>query len=224
MIQGNLDIDISFFDNFTIDNFDVYNIQKKSGSRIEYSLILNNELYKLAKQISNVPLRYASIVKAEATLDGKNQEFHFDSVNGERAIIYLTDVDNELNGPIEFKKHGKILGKKGTFVHYSANEIHRGCSSNIERYALALAFNDVDNKITTIGGTDCNVFECPSGYITKDPVPEYGPETNNDTEKRDYCCTLSTFSNDSNNSIFVFSIALLVIMIYFYSINKIFKK
>lgn len=209
MKQGILEL----LDNLSLDDFDIYNVREKSGSRIEYSLHLNDELYRLARQISDVPLRFASIIRANPF--GQDQDFHFDSSTGERAIIYLTDVENASNGPIEFKDHGKILGKKGTFVHYSAYEIHRGCKSNIERYALALAFNDVQETITTIGGTDCELFVCPTGYKTKNPVPPYGPEYQNDTQRRDYCCTIDD-NNITNSSNFVWIIVLIVIILYFF--------
>jgi hypothetical protein len=143
---------VGFIDvtNFKYENYEIYNSQEKSGSRIEYSLTLNDDLINIGQQISTLPLKFASIVKANATSLGKDQEFHFDSKSGERALIYLTNVDTELNGPIEFLT-GKVLGKKGTYVHYNANEIHRGCLSDIERYALALAFSESNEIITTIG-------------------------------------------------------------------------
>ena len=143
--------------------YEIYNIQKKTGNRIEYSLKLTDDLKKLATNISSVPLAYASIVRAYP--GDEDQEFHADFKEGERAIIYLTDVNEESNGPIEFKEHGKILGNAGTFVHYDANTIHRGCKSDIERFALAFAF-DNSNKIETIGiiAEPCSGFECPSDY------------------------------------------------------------
>jgi len=189
-------------------SIDIYNIIEKSGARTEYSLLLNNDLYNLGKRLSDVPLRFASIVVAEPSTE--NQQFHADSNHGERAIIYLNDVHESSNGPIEFKEYGKILGAKGTFVHYSANEIHRGCSSDISRYALALAFDSSDTAITTIGAaanTICDPendphFDCPSGYSVKSPIPAPASFAN-DTEKRDYCC------NKKSSYIFVI-IAVLV--------------
>lgn len=138
--------------NFPLIYTNIYNVVKKSGSRIEYSLTLNNSLHYIASQITSIPLKFASIVLA---LPGTNdQKMHFDSTNGgERAIIYLTDVNKETNGPIEFQEYGKVLGKAGTFVHYNADEMHRGCKSDIHRYALALAFHENNNVvIDTIGG------------------------------------------------------------------------
>jgi hypothetical protein len=130
---------------------EVYNVVKKPGSRIEYSLKISEDLIRLGKEISKIPLKFVSLMRAFPS-KGNHQEFHADSEDGERAILYLTNVDQDSNGPIEFQSYGKLLGKAGTFVHYSANEIHRGCASDIERYALAFAF-DTNNskKITTIG-------------------------------------------------------------------------
>ena len=151
---------------------DVYDVKEKSGSRREYSLQLSDELKDVAAQISNVPLRFASLVLAYPGQDG-DQDFHSDSTSGERAIIYLTDVDEQSNGPIEFEQYGKLLGKAGTYVHYDADEVHRGCKSDIYRYALALAFDHSPKEITTIGGptTNCVDYTCPAGYDLKDPPP-----------------------------------------------------
>lgn len=148
-----------------IPNFprDIYNIVKKSGSRIEYSIRLSDELILLASKISALPLRFASIVKAMPS-KGRHQEFHSDSEDGERAIVYLTNVENDLNGPIEFKDHGKILGNAGTFIHYYANEIHRGCTSDIERFALALAFDISPKHISTVGNPNPTLLNPPANY------------------------------------------------------------
>jgi len=133
-----------------ISNTSVYNITKKSGSRIEHSLTLNTKLIQLGQQITSLPLRYASIVIAN--VGDEDQEFHADDNSGERAILYLTNVENDTHGPIEFKHGGKILGSVGTYVHYNANEVHRGCKSDIQRYALALAFDSNPSKlIQTVG-------------------------------------------------------------------------
>lgn len=156
---------------------DIYNVIQKSGSRVEYSLTLTDELKDLGRRVSDMPLRFASIVYAFPS-DGPDQTFHADDNSGERAIVYLTDVSNERNGPIEFENYGKVLGKAGTFVKYSANEVHRGCSSDIDRYALALAFDDDAEKvITTIGATVCDGYQCPAGYTIKDPLPNTGDNT-----------------------------------------------
>ena len=163
----------------SIPNFPIkiYDVKEKSGSRREYSLELSQELKDVASHISDVPLRFASLVLAYPSMqgDGTDQEFHSDSNSGERAIIYLTDVNEESNGPIEFEQYGKLLGKAGTYIHYPADEVHRGCKSDIYRYALALAFDDnVLKEITTIGAptTDCADYVCPTGYKLKDPAPE----------------------------------------------------
>ena len=160
-----------------IPNFpcDIYSTLEKSGSRTEYSLKLSDELDTIAKSISDVPLRYASIVLARPGTE--NQDFHLDSNTGERAIIYLSDVLEDSNGPIEFES-GKILGPVGTYVKYSASEIHRGCSSDINRYALALAFDTSTAPITTIGSAEgCTGYSCPSGYKLKDPPPSGSQST-----------------------------------------------
>jgi hypothetical protein len=147
----------------------VYKTIKKSGSRTEYSLTLNQELRQIGSLLSDMPLRYASVVHA---MPGSvDQDFHSDALTGERAIIYLTDVVSESNGPIEFNS-GKVLGPAGTYAHYSANETHRGCKSDIDRYALALAFDSNDSIIDTIGALNlCEAYTCPAGYSKKDPLP-----------------------------------------------------
>lgn len=141
---------IGFLPDINVNELSVYNQEKKSGSRIEYSLTLNDALKAMGAQMTDMPLRYASLVVA---YEGhQDQEFHADSESGERAIVYLSDVNSETNGPIEFKHAGKILGKTGTYVHYNAAEIHRGCSSDTIRYALALAFDDdASKRIETVG-------------------------------------------------------------------------
>jgi len=147
----------------------VYKTIKKSGSRTEYSLTLNQELRQIGSLISDMPLRYASVV--HATPGSVDQDFHRDASTGERAIIYLTDVVSESNGPIEFNS-GKVLGPAGTYAHYSANETHRGCKSDIDRYALALAFDSNDSIIDTIGTPNlCEAYTCPAGYSKKNPLP-----------------------------------------------------
>jgi len=150
----------------------IYNIQQKSGSRVEYSLAITENLEEYGKQFSTLPLKFASLVVAEKGGD-KDQEFHSDSSTGERVILYLTNVSTESNGPIEFQEYGKVLGNAGTFVHYKANEIHRGCKSDIERYALALAFDDSNATITTVG-TSCLNYTCPQGTTLKNPLPPNG--------------------------------------------------
>jgi hypothetical protein len=169
-----------------IPNFpvDIYNTLEKPGSRTEYSLKLSDELNRIAQSISDVPLRYASLVLARP--GNESQDFHSDSNTGERAIIYLTDVLEDSNGPIEFE-HGKVLGPSGTYVKYSASEIHRGCSSDIDRLALALAFDSSSKIITTIGGspTGCAIYVCPSGYRLKDPPPAGTASTELCCEKSD---------------------------------------
>ena len=149
---------------------DVYNTIQKSGSRTEYSLKISPELRQIGSQISAMPLRYASVVHAMP--GSEDQQFHSDSASGERAIIYLTDVTAESNGPIEFKDTGKVLGPAGTYAHYSASAVHRGCKSDIDRYALALAFDNSEDPISTIGAENlCAAYDCPTGYTKKDPLP-----------------------------------------------------
>jgi hypothetical protein len=156
---------------------DIYTVREKSGSRKEYSVTMSENLKQLASQISSMPLRYASIVHAFPGED-QDQDFHKDSDSGERAIVYLTDVMEETNGPIEFLDHGKLLGKAGSYVHYPASEVHRGCKSDIDRYALALAFDMDDSKAITTIGAVCSGFVCDSGYVLKDPIVNTGDPTN----------------------------------------------
>jgi hypothetical protein len=144
----------------------IYDVKAKSGSRFEYSLSLTDELKDLGRKISDLPLKFASLVLAVP--GQKSQNFHSDNVEGERAIVYMEDVLDEKRGPIEFKTHGKVFGKAGTFAHYEANEIHRGVKAGTLRYALALAFSKNDEVIETVGvAQDCN-YKCPFGYKNKD--------------------------------------------------------
>jgi hypothetical protein len=174
----------------------IYKCIKKEGSRIEFSLTINNALINIGKKISSLPLKYASIVLALKS--GTNDQiFHKDSDSGERAIIYLTDVLKDTNGPIEFQNGGKVLGPSGTYVHYLASDIHRGCKSDIDRYALAFAFdNDPLKKIETIGYASyyCPNFACPQGTVNNgsnfDPV-----ESNSQNVQA--CCDVNEFKNGS---------------------------
>lgn len=153
---------------------DVYKKVEKSGSRTEYSLRLSDELVNVGQRISSLPLKYASLMKARAS-EGHDQDFHSDAATGERAIVYLTDVLDDSNGPIEFQEFGKVLGKAGTFAHYSADESHKGCASNIDRYALTMAFDDSDRTITTVGTESCVGITCPAGYKKKGVLPTEDP-------------------------------------------------
>jgi hypothetical protein len=181
--------------NFSVD---IYNVVEKSGSRKEYSLTISDDLKQLGSQISDLPLRFASIVHAFPST-ASDQEFHSDDTSGERAIVYLTDVESESSGPIEFKEFGKILGKSGTYVKYSANEIHRGCVSDVDRYVLALAFDDSSKEITTIGGpvTPCFDYECPAGFALRDPLPSGGAASVQN------CCYSSYKANHTALIIFI---------------------
>jgi len=125
----------------------IYNVTEKSGNRTEFSLNLNEELKHLGNQITNKPLKFASYVLAKP--GNEDQDWHKDSEEGERALIYLSDVHEE-NGPLEFE-NGKVFGSKGTVIHYNANELHRGCKTNQDRMVLALAFSNSNQIINTIG-------------------------------------------------------------------------
>jgi hypothetical protein len=183
---------------------DIYTVREKSGSRKEYSVTMSENLKQLASQISSLPLRYASIVHAFPGED-QDQDFHKDSDSGERAIVYLTDVMEETNGPIEFLDHGKLLGKAGSYVHYPASEVHRGCKSDIDRYALALAFDKDDSKpITTIGAV-CSGFVCDSGYVLKDPLVNTGSATNAN------CCEKK---NDTNIWLIIIPVVFLLFFVF----------
>jgi hypothetical protein len=153
-----------------------------------------------------MPLKYASIVHAFPGED-QDQEFHRDSESGERAIVYLTDVMEATNGAIEFLDQGKLLGKAGTYAHYSANEVHRGCKSDIDRYALALAFDSDNSKVITTIGAVCSGYVCPTGYVLKTPVVNTGSSTTQN------CCKKVT-----NYALIVSIIAL--VLLFFYLMRK----
>jgi len=178
-----------FIKNLPNFGVDVYNVIHKPGSRVEYSLTLTDELKDIGSRVSDLPLRFASIVHAQPS-DGPHQQFHADDNSGERAIVYLTDVSEETNGPIEFEEYGKVLGKAGTFIKYAANEVHRGCASDIDRYALALAFDEDAAKVITTVGSVCTGYECPDGYTLKDPIVDTGSRTTENccvaNAKKDY--------------------------------------
>ena len=198
---------LGFLDIQKFPKLDIYKVVDKPGSRIEYSIKLTEELRSIGKHFSNLPLKFASLIKASPSKE--HQEFHADSEEGERAIIYLTDVEVNSNGPIEFKEYGKILGKSGTFVHYSANEIHRGCASDINRYALAFAFDESSKTITTIGASaSCENYTCPEGSLPRDPAPTAPPYT------EETCCVTKT-----NNLTWLWILLAFVpvLMYYFFS-------
>jgi hypothetical protein len=188
--------------NFSVD---VYNVTKKSGSRVEYSLSISEELLNIGSQISDLPLRFASIVHATPSF-GPHQDFHYDDNSGERAIVYLTDVETETSGPIEFQQFGKVFGKKGTYVKYSASEIHRGCSSDVNRFALALAFDADDKVITTIGST-CVGYNCPPGCILKNPPPD------NITLSTEVCCDYVGEDSKSDNTVLIVVIVVVLVIL-----------
>jgi len=211
-----------FLELLTLPNLEFYKTAKKSGSRLEYSIKLTKELQNLGKKFSNLPLKFASLIKAFPSNE-KHQEFHADSEDGERALLYLTDVENESNGPIEFQNFGKILGKAGTFVHYSANEVHRGCASDINRYALAFAFDNSEKTITTIGRSSCEEVTCPDGYVYKNPLPNSG-EFSEET-----CCEIEAVFQAEEKKfpwtwiILIGSVSILVLLAlvyYFYKYPK----
>jgi len=171
---------------------EVYNIQEKTGTRIEYSILLSSELISFGKQITDVPLKFASIVLAKP--GNINQDFHADSSTGERALVYLTDVD-EKSGPIEFES-GPVLGKAGTYAFYKADEMHRGTKSLVDRYALALAFDDSDKNITTIGVASCADMMCQPGFRKKQVLPTQPPYDN------ETCC------EPNSNSLLMIAVAI----------------
>lgn len=128
----------------------------KEGSRREWKLDLSDPFVtSIVKQLPiTKPLRFASLMQAIPT-DGPSQRMHQDASNDEQmnAIVYLTDVSEVKNGPIEFE-NGPVLGPKGTAVVYHANDMHRGVAnhSSMDRLALTMAFSDEERHIMTIGG------------------------------------------------------------------------
>jgi hypothetical protein len=135
---------------------------EKSGNRTEYQLEINDQFIEFGKEISSKPLKFASAVLAHP--GNVNQDWHSDCEEGERALIYLHDVD-EFSGPVEFES-GKVCGTKGTVIHYNASEIHRGCSTTKSRLVLALAFSDSDSEIQTIGGgVTATMISSTQGYF-----------------------------------------------------------
>jgi hypothetical protein len=134
---------------------EVHNFVTKEGSRREWKLDINDSFVQsIVKQLPiNKPLRFASLMQAMPT-EGPSQRMHKDASNDEQmnAIVYLTDVADIINGPIEFE-NGPVLGPKGTTVVYHANDMHRGVAnrSSEERLALTMAFSDEERNIMTIG-------------------------------------------------------------------------
>lgn len=128
----------------------------KDGSRREWKLDLSDPFVtSIVKQLPiTKPLRFASLMQAVPT-NGLSQKMHQDASNDEQmnAIVYLTDVSDIENGPIEFT-NGPVLGPKGTTVIYHANDMHRGVAnhSSVDRLALTMAFSDEERNIQTIGG------------------------------------------------------------------------
>lgn len=131
----------------------------KAGNRREYKLDTTDPFVQRIVNDLHIqkPLRFASLMEAlpESKL---SQTFHIDSNDAKRtnAIVYLSDVKNESNGPIEFEGIGPVLGTRGTTAVYSSSEVHRGVAntSPISRYALTMAFSEDETfEIHTIGGS-----------------------------------------------------------------------
>lgn len=134
--------------------------RSKPGARTETDLVLDDEtLQDIVNQVrvaANVdaPLRFASLMEAKPTTDA-SQEFHVDSTDDSRvnAIVYLTDVLDVSQGPVEMASQGPVLGPRGTAVIYKATDMHRGVANHSEkrRLALAMAFAPSEDSIRTIG-------------------------------------------------------------------------
>lgn len=155
-----------------VNDFDIKNIRKagktikKDASREETPVALNdNFIQKVVTALKAEypdlpPLRFASIMKANSISKGKSkhtmhQHWHQDNKdqNQKNVIVYLTDVPNVDNGPIEIRKKGALLGPKGTATVYNATDEHRGLLNNSteDRIALTMAFRDSNIPIRTIG-------------------------------------------------------------------------
>jgi hypothetical protein len=153
----------SFFDAFDACGTTI----AKPGGRFETPLCLDNAVMSVADQLNILkPLRFASLVEARPS-EGESQAFHVDSHSSERttAIVYLSDVPDVSYGPVELESTGPVLGPRGTAVVYN-NVMHRGVVNRSEktRMALALAFDESDVPIKTIG----EVSPEPSAQIVGD--------------------------------------------------------
>jgi hypothetical protein len=125
----------------------------KTGGRTEHIIKDISKYRELGRKYTSLPLRFVSIIKANKGY--VDQNFHKDNNEGLRIFIYLTDVENEDSGAIDFTS-GPVIGKRGTGVIYSAGELHRGLANNSSstRWGLAMAFSSNNNKIKTIGVTE----------------------------------------------------------------------
>ena len=173
----------------------------KSGNRQEYAVPLDTPWLANFKTLSDEPMRFASILVA-LTSD-EHQEEHQDdpSDNGERVIVYLTDVTSAADGAVEVSGKPQ-LGNRGTVVKYSTLDMHRGLANQTTspRIALGLAFSKSDKPVFTIGNS------CPSGFLAK-PQLSQDPTCQSNTlttynSCRDACVnspTCTAFSFDSSS-------------------------
>jgi len=143
---------------------DIITVLEKPGNRIEYALKLNEDLNAFGKEITNMPLQFASVIIAEP--GEEDQLWHEDCDEGERAILYLSDVD-EYGGAVEFNT-GKVIGPSGTLIYYNANEMHRGCATNKKRAILAFAFSNVQKPFTigTVNFSNVKMLTSTTGTFT----------------------------------------------------------
>ncbi len=131
----------------------------KPGNRIEIPLALEG-LPTLS--LSTMPLQFASLLIAFP--GSKHQHFHADDQDGDRAIIYLTDVFSSRDGAIQVKGKKALVGPKGTGIFYSASTIHRGKANKSLRPRIALALAYSHKKVQTVG---ISIDSCTS-YISSD--------------------------------------------------------
>jgi len=144
---------------------------KKPGNRFEYVLPLDTPWLAQFQSLSEMPLRFASILVA---LKGtENQDEHQDDPTelGERVIVYLTDVKTADDGALEIAGVPQ-LGDRGKINRYTTRDMHRGLAnkSDTPRIALGLAYSHSTKAILTIGGP--SIF-----FMNLTPTLKVGPNT-----------------------------------------------
>lgn len=148
----------------------------KPGGRTEFALPLEAPwLSELAERASALMLEFnvaprqqplslvfASVLLA-SSFEGADQAFHADDLvdaSAMRVVVYVTDVNSEDEGAIEFEKEngGSVMGPAGTAVVYKASTQHRGrANRNTSKPRLAVAFafsSNISREVTTIGSPD----------------------------------------------------------------------
>lgn len=138
---------------------------KKSGTRLEYAVPLTTPWLQF-QSLSEKPLRFASILVALTGTEHQDEHQDDPSDDGERVIVYLTDVTSADDGALELAGVPQ-LGERGTIIRYTTRDMHRGLANTgtMPRIALGLAFSHNTKPVLTIGNVcDIGFVFLSSGY------------------------------------------------------------